>query len=145
MKCARTVAWVAALAAVACMSFSGGVSAAARVRLGVVNWIGYGPIYCAAANGYYRKYGSDVQLVNFSDNSLMSGALEGGELEASTLTYDQVITAASKGWKLKVVMPLDYSVGGDAILSSAAIHSVKELKGRKVALQPLSPSDFLLA
>ncbi len=41
-------------------------------------------------------------------------------------------------------MPLDYSVGGDAIVSSAAIHTVKELKGRKVAFQPLSPSDFLL-
>jgi NitT/TauT family transport system substrate-binding protein len=41
-------------------------------------------------------------------------------------------------------MPLDYSVGGDAILSSAAVHSVKDLKGRKVAFQPLSPSDFLL-
>jgi len=115
------------------------------VRLGVVNWIGYGPIYCAAANGYYRNYGSDVQLVTFSDNSLMPGALEGGELQASTLTYDQVITATFKGWKLKVVMPLDYSVGGDAIVSSAAIHSVMELKGRKVAFQPASPSDFLLA
>jgi NitT/TauT family transport system substrate-binding protein len=127
------------------MSLPEVVSAAASVRLGVVNWIGYGPIYCAAANGYYRKYGRDVQLVTFSDNSIMSGALEGGELQASTLTYDQVITAASKGWRLKVVMPLDYSMGGDAIVSSAAIHSVKELKGRKVAFQPLSPSDFLLA
>jgi NitT/TauT family transport system substrate-binding protein len=110
----------------------------------VVNWIGYGPIYCAAANGDYRKYGADVRLVTFSDNSLMSGALEGGEIEASTLTYDQVIMAAARGFRLKVVMPLDYSVGGDAIVSSAAIRSVKDLKGRRVAFQPLSPSDFLL-
>ena len=145
MRCSRIIAWAAAIAAVACMSLPEVASAAAQVRLGVVNWIGYGPIYCAAANGYYRKYGSDVQLVTFSDNSLMSGALEGGELHASTLTYDQVIMAASKGWKLKVVMPLDYSMGGDAIVSRAAIRSVGELKGHKVAFQPLSPSDFLLA
>jgi len=118
--------------------------AAAQVTLGVVNWIGYGPIYCAVANGYYRKYGPDVKLVVFSDNSLMSGALEGGELDASTLTYDQVLTANAKGWKLKVVMPVDYSVGGDAIVSSAAVRAVRDLKGRKVAFQPLSPSDFLL-
>ena len=44
------------------------------VTLGVVTWIGYGPIYCAAANGYYKKYGLDVRLVNFSDNSVMAGA-----------------------------------------------------------------------
>jgi NitT/TauT family transport system substrate-binding protein len=117
---------------------------AAKVTLGVVNWIGYGPIYCAAANGLYKRYGVDVKLVTFSDNSLMPGALQGAELDASTLTYDQVIAAAAKGWRLKVVMPLDYSVGGDAILSSAAVRSIRDLKGRKVAFQPLSPSDFLL-
>jgi NitT/TauT family transport system substrate-binding protein len=118
--------------------------AAGQVTLGVVNWIGYGPIYCAAANGDYKKYGADVRLVTFSDNSLMSGALQGGEIDSSTLTYDQVIMASARGWPLKVVMPLDYSVGGDAIVSSAAIRTVKDLKGRRVAFQPLSPSDFLL-
>ena len=120
------------------------VCAGVPVRLGVVNWIGYGPIYCAAANGDYRKYGAEVRLATFSDNSLMPGALEGGEIEASTLTYDQVIMASAKGWRLKVVMPLDYSVGGDAIISTATVGSVKDLKGRKVAFQSLSPSDFLL-
>ena len=119
-------------------------AAAQQATLGVVNWIGYGPIYCAVANGYYRRYGPDVRLVVFSDNSLMSGALQGGEIDASTLTYDQVLTADAKGWKLKVVMPVDYSVGGDAIVSSNAVRAVKDLRGRKVAYQPLSPSDFLL-
>jgi NitT/TauT family transport system substrate-binding protein len=118
--------------------------AVAAVNLGVVNWIGYGPIYCAAANGYYKKHGADVRLVTFSDNSVMAGALRGGELEASTLTYDQVIIADTKGWKLKVVMPVDYSVGGDAILATATVHDIADLKGRKVAFQALSPSDFLL-
>jgi len=114
------------------------------VTLGVVTWIGYGPIYCAAANGFYRKYGLDVKLVNFSDNSVMAGALQSGEIDATTLTYDQVIAANARGWKLKVVMPVDYSVGGDAILASTKIQSIKELKGRKVAFMSASPSDFLL-
>lgn len=119
-------------------------SAAGKTTLGVVNWIGYGPLYCAAANDFYKRHGADVKLVTFSDNSLMPGALMGGEIDASTLTYDQVVASAAKGWRLKVVMPLDYSVGGDAILSSAAVRSVKDLKGRKVAFQPSSPSDFLM-
>jgi len=119
-------------------------AAAGKITLGVVNWIGYGPLYCAAANDFYKRHGADVKLVTFSDNSLMPGALMGGELNASTLTYDQVIASVSKGWPLKVVMPLDYSVGGDAILSNATVRTVKDLKGRKVAFQPLSPSDFLL-
>jgi NitT/TauT family transport system substrate-binding protein len=114
------------------------------VTLGVVNWIGYGPIYCAAAEGYYKRYGSAVRLVTFTDNSLMAGAVEGGELDATTLTYDQVIVADARGWNLKVIMPVDYSTGGDAILAAADVTSVRDLKGRRVAFQPLSPSDFLL-
>jgi NitT/TauT family transport system substrate-binding protein len=125
-------------------TLAAGLPSAAPVTLGVVNWIGYGPIYCAAANGYYRRYGSDVRLVTFSDNSLMSGALQGGELTATTLTYDQVLVANARNWNLKVIMPVDYSTGGDAILASAAVHSPSDLKGRKVAYQPVSPSDFLL-
>jgi NitT/TauT family transport system substrate-binding protein len=118
--------------------------AGAPVKLGVVTWIGYGPIYCAAANGYYKKYGLEVTLINFSDNSLMAGAVQSGEIEATTLTYDQVIAANARGWSLKVVMPVDYSVGGDAILASTQIHSIQDLKGRKVAFMSASPSDFLL-
>jgi NitT/TauT family transport system substrate-binding protein len=121
-----------------------GAAGLPTVTLGVVNWIGYGPIYCAAANGYYKRYGRDVRLVTFTDNSLMAGAVEGGELDATTLTYDQVIVADARGWKLKVVMPVDYSTGGDAILANAGVTNMRDLKGRKVAFQPLSPSDFLL-
>ena len=114
------------------------------VTLGVVTWIGYGPIYCAAANGYYKRYGLDVKLITFSDNSVMAGAVQSGEIDATTMTYDQVIAANAHGWKLKVVMPIDYSVGGDAILASTQIHSIKDLKGLKVAFMSASPSDFLL-
>jgi NitT/TauT family transport system substrate-binding protein len=121
-----------------------GAAAHSTVTLGVVNWIGYGPIYCAAANGYYERYGRDVRLVTFTDNSLMSGAVEGGELDATTLTYDQVLIADARGWKLKVIMPVDYSTGGDAILADVGVRGIRDLKGRKVAFQPLSPSDFLL-
>jgi NitT/TauT family transport system substrate-binding protein len=134
--------WIVALGFA--LSAAPRMAAADSVNLGVVTWIGYGPIYCAAANGYYKKYGLDVKLVNFSDNSVMAGALQSGQIDATTLTYDQVIASNARGWKIKVVMPVDYSVGGDAILASTQIHTIKELKGRKVAFMSASPSDFLL-
>jgi NitT/TauT family transport system substrate-binding protein len=140
----RTLAVLGLISAALLLPASSRAAATLPVTLGVVNWIGYGPLYCAAAKGYYSRRGSDVRLVTFSDNSLMSGALEGGELDASTLTYDEVILADARGWNLKVVMPVDYSTGGDAILASSAVHTVRDLRGRKVAFQPLSPSDFLL-
>jgi NitT/TauT family transport system substrate-binding protein len=45
----------------------------------------------------------------------------------------------------KVVMPIDYSNGGDAIVSDMSIAKVTDLKGKKVGYNPLSPSDFLLS
>jgi NitT/TauT family transport system substrate-binding protein len=140
----KLAAWFLDLAALILLIVPGLAAADTPVNLGVVTWIGYGPIYCAAAKGYYKNHGLDVKLINFSDNSVMAGALQSGQIDATTLTYDQVIAANARGWKLKVVMPVDYSVGGDAILASSQIHSIKDLKGRKVAFMPASPSDFLL-
>src|ERR1700744_4082493 len=74
----------------------------------------------------------------------MPGAVQGGELDATTLTYDQVIVADSRGLTLKVVMPVDYSVGGDAIVGAGSLHSLRDLKGHKVAYQPGTTSEFLL-
>lgn len=118
--------------------------AATKLNLGIVPWIGYGPIYVAAAKGFFAAHGVDVNLVNFDDPSAIPGAIYSGQVGAGTLTYDQVIGTNAKGWHLKVVMPIDYSAGADAMLSTDDITSVSQLKGMKVAYAPLTPSDFLL-
>ena len=119
-------------------------SATTKVNLGIVPWIGYGPIYVAAAKGFFTAHGLNVNLVNFDDPSTIPGAIYSGQVAAGTLTYDQVIGTNAKGWHLKVVMPIDYSAGADAMLSADDITSVSQLKGLKVAYAALSPSDFLL-
>lgn len=118
---------------------------AGKMTIGTVVWIGYAPFYVAEALDSYKKYGMDVELVNFADNATMPGALQGGSIDGAMLTYDMVLGAAAKGWPFKVVLPIDYSNGGDAIVATTAIKSAAELKGKKVAYNPLSPSDFLLA
>ncbi len=135
----NTAAALAILTATSASAF-----ASQHVTLGIVPWIGYGPIYVAVAKGFYAKHGLDVQLVNFNDTAAMPGAVYAGQVNATTLTYDQVIGANAKGWHLKVIMPIDYSAGADAMLSTDDITSVKQLKGLKVAFAALSPSDFLL-
>jgi NitT/TauT family transport system substrate-binding protein len=43
------------------------------------------------------------------------------------------------------VMPIDYSDGGDAIVAAKSISKISDFKGKQVAFNPLSPSDFLLS
>ena len=51
----------------------------------------------------------------------------------------------AKGSTQRVVMPIDYSAGGDAIVATKDITKVTQFKGKKVGFNPLSPSDFLLS
>jgi NitT/TauT family transport system substrate-binding protein len=130
---------------------AGGTAAATAagptpLKIGTVIWIGYGPFYVAEAQDLFKKYNLKVTLQVFTDPALIPPALASGAIDGAMVTYDQVIgqVAAGKASQ-KVVMPIDYSNGGDAIVSTVAIKKVAELKGKKVGYNPLSPSDFLLS
>lgn len=116
-----------------------------NVKIGTVNWIGYAPFYVAEKLDLFKKYKLKVSLQMFSDPALIPPALESGALSGAMLTYDQVVGRVAAGKALKVVMPIDYSNGGDAIVASTAITKITDFKGKKVGYNPLSPSDFLLA
>ncbi len=119
--------------------------AASEIKIGTVVWIGYGPYYVADALDLYKKSGYKVTLQVFNDPALIPPAIEGGAVDGGHLTYDQVIGVVAKGSTQRVVMPIDYSAGGDAIVATKDITRVSQFKGRKVAYNPLSPSDFLLS
>lgn len=120
-------------------------AAPSTVKLGLTTWIGYSPFYVADALDLYKKYDLKVKLQTFTDPAMLPSALAGGAVDGALMTYDQVVGAAGQGQNFKVVMPVDYSYGGDAVLADKSITKISQLKGKKVAYAPLSPSDFLLA
>ena len=120
-------------------------SAANAIKIGTVVWIGYGPYYVADALDLYKKAGLKVTLQVFSDPALIPPAIESGSVDGGMLTHDQIIGQVAKASTQRVVMPIDYSAGGDAIVSTVDIKKVTDFKGKKVGYNPLSPSDFLLS
>jgi len=119
--------------------------AAGTLKIGTVIWIGYGPYYVAEALDLFKKSGVKVELQVFTDPALIPPAIESGAVDGGMVTYDQVIGVVAKGSTQRVVMPIDYSNGGDAIVTATSLTKVVDLKGKKVAFNPLSPSDFLLS
>jgi NitT/TauT family transport system substrate-binding protein len=116
----------------------------APIKIALATWIGFAPFHLANALKLYRKHGLDVSLQTFADPEAIPAALASGAVDGALVTYDQVILAADRGQRFKVVLPVDYSNGGDAIVAARPIARVTDLKGKKVAYSPLSPSDFLL-
>jgi len=132
-----------ALALAATASFAAGP--VTSMKIGTVVWIGYGPFYVADALDLYKKYNLKVSLQVFSDPALIPAAIASGAVDGGMLTYDQVVGQVAAGQAQKVVLPIDYSNGGDAIVADASIKKVADFKGKKIGFNPLSPSDFLLS
>lgn len=132
----------------AALALAGAATAASAaptsVKVGSLVWIGYGPFYVADALDLYKKYDLKVTLQMFSDPALIPPALVGGAVDLAMLTYDQVIGQVGAGQAMRVVMPIDYSNGGDAIVAAKSITKLADFKGKKIGFNPLSPSDFLL-
>lgn len=131
--------------AVALAAASAFAAGPASMKIGTVVWIGYGPFYVAEALDFYKKYNLKVSLQVFNDPALIPSAMASGALDGGMLTYDQVVGQVAGGKAQKVVMPIDYSNGGDAIVAESSITKVTDFKGKKVGFNPLSPSDFLLS
>ena len=119
--------------------------AAETLKIGTVVWAGYGPFYVADELDLYKQHGLDVDLQFFNDPALIPSAIASRAVDGGMLTYDQVVGSVAKGLKHRVVMPIDFSNGGDAIVAEKSINSIADFKGKPVGYNPLSPSDFLLA
>jgi NitT/TauT family transport system substrate-binding protein len=140
----RNVA-IASVAAVACIFSAGAGPARAEgeVTLATVAWIGYAPFYVAVEKNLFEKHGVKVELKDFADPSLIPAALQSGGIQGAMYTYDQVINLVANGNAFRVVMPIDYSNGADAVVALKSIKSMADLKGKKVAY-PFATCDNLL-
>ncbi len=114
-----------------------------KVLLATVAWIGYAPFYVAVEKGLFKKYGVEVELKDFADPALIPAALASGGIQGAMYTYDQVINLVANGNDYRVVMPIDYSNGADAIVASKSVKSLADLKGKQVAY-PFATCDNLL-
>jgi NitT/TauT family transport system substrate-binding protein len=122
------------------------IQARTEINLSTVVWIGYSPLYVAVELDLFEPYGVQVTMDVVSDNTQMITALQEGSADAATLTYDEVlINLAKNKADIKIVMPINYSDGGDAIVARQDITSIAQFKGQKIGYNFLTPPDILMS
>ncbi len=129
----------------ACAAMALALPAEAKVlKIGHSTWVGYGPFYVARDKGFFKEEGVEVESVIMEDTSLKMGALLAGQIDLAASTSDEFPIYLKPGKSVKYLLAVDYSNGGDGIAASKDIKTIAGLKGKKVAFEHGSISQFFL-
>ncbi|MBF0255625.1 MAG: ABC transporter substrate-binding protein [Gammaproteobacteria bacterium] len=70
--------------------------------------------------------------------------LKEGQLDAATLTLDEVLSARAQGLQLTLVTVMNISAGADVVLSKPEIKTPQDLRGKRIGIYPSTPALLLL-
>lgn len=114
------------------------------VKIAFSTWVGYGPFYIAAKEGYFKKNGVDVQLIKMEDPKERFPTLMADRIQMIASTVDTGLLYMKTPTDFQYVVAVDDSDGGDGIVAKKDITSIADLKGKKVAVDKGSVSEFYL-
>lgn len=125
------------------------------IKVGVVTWGGYaggqyfnGGFKPSKESRFYKEFGILVEFKLIDDFNASREAFKAGEIDLLWQTADAFPTEVNglAQFNPKIVFQSDWSRGGDAVVVRRGITSVSELKGKKIAVAPMTPSHtFLLS
>jgi NitT/TauT family transport system substrate-binding protein len=115
------------------------------LRVGIVSWPGYAG-GLVANNGlppnkdslFWKQHKLLVEFVEQNNETILLDDLATGKLDIIWSTVDSLAQQApallKKGIQPRAFMQVDWSRGGDAIISSSEIKEIEGLKGKRVAV-----------
>ncbi|MBX6322554.1 MAG: ABC transporter substrate-binding protein [Rhodospirillaceae bacterium] len=119
-------------------------AAADTVRIAHSTWVGYGPFYIARDKGFFKENGVDVELIVMEDPKERFPTLMADKIDLLASTVDTALLYLKKPDDFQYVIAVDDSNGGDGIVANKDIKSIADLKGKKVAVNEGSVSEFYL-
>ena len=115
------------------------------VKIAHSTWVGYGPLYIARDKGFFKKHGVDVDIVLMEDPKERFPTLMADRIQMLASTVDAGLLYLKKPTDFQYVVAIDDSNGGDGIVANKDIKTVADLKGKRVAVDEGSVSEFYLS
>ncbi len=115
-----------------------------KFKLAFNVWVGYAPFWLAQEKGFFAEEGIDVQITTIEDVAQKKSAMVKGDIDGLADTVDLLVLARNEQVPSVAVMEIDVSNGADGILATENIKAIKDLKGKKVAVQKNFVSESFL-
>lgn len=105
------------------------------------------PIYVAAAEGFFREQGLDVDLAAFPTGKLCLDALLGGKADFATVAETPIMHAMFKNQPIRIVATIHRSRRNTFCIAriDRGIKSPKDLRGKTIAVPFGTNAEFGLA
>ncbi|MFH1066924.1 MAG: ABC transporter substrate-binding protein [bacterium] len=114
------------------------------VKIGVIVYPGYGPLFIAKEKGFFDKEGVKVEISVLGDASSLISSFASNDVQFSICSPDATLLFAEAGVDFKEIWAMDIGYGSDGLLVKNDVNSVSDLKGKPVYLYMGTPSHFLL-
>jgi NitT/TauT family transport system substrate-binding protein len=116
------------------------------IKLASFEWPGSYWIEVAIKKGWFAEAGLNIQRIDvggkyFSSLSLVAS----GGLDAMGFTQFDLIQHVAHGEDLVGIVALDYSEGAEALVARSGIHTLRDLKGKRLALHRGTYLEYLLS
>jgi NitT/TauT family transport system substrate-binding protein len=137
-----------ALCALACAGLLLSLAACVRepesaLRIGTNVWIGGEPLYLARELGYLNP--KAVQLVEYPSASEVLRAFRNQAIDGMVISLDELFGLAVEGLQPRIILVVDVSNGADAVVGRAGMRTMKDLKGKPVAVEGGALGAFVLS
>ena len=113
------------------------------VRVAGIAWVGYEPLFLARELGYYND--ARLRLVELPSSTANLMALASGEVEAATLTLDELLIAREGKLDLQVILVFDDSAGADVVMVRPNIQTLAQLRGQRIGVEETAVGALMLA
>lgn len=113
------------------------------VRVAGIAWVGYEPLFLARELGYYDE--AQLRLVELPSSTANLMALASGEVEAATLTLDELLIAREGKLDLQVILVFDDSAGADVVMVRPNIQTLAQLRGQRIGVEETAVGALMLA
>ncbi len=113
------------------------------LRIGTNVWIGCEPLYLARELG--RLDPAVVQLVEYPSASEVHRAFRNQAIDGMVISLDELLGLAADGLQPRIILVVDVSHGADVVVGRRGMQTMRDLKGKSVAVESSALGAFVLS